>query len=66
MERNRLNLFSQIRRIVGQGLEHLFTTSSSSHSFNKTDLEQYLFNFVSLTGPFQYAVRKIVGKKAYP
>ena len=27
-----------------KGLEHLFITSRSSHFFNKTDFEQYLFN----------------------
>ena len=30
--------------IVEKGLGHVFIASSSSHFFNKTDLEQYLFN----------------------
>ena len=34
----------QIKKIVEKGLRHLFVTSSSSHFFNKTDFEQYLFN----------------------
>ena len=38
----RLNLFSKIKEIAGQGLEHLCITSSRFHLFNKTDLEQYL------------------------
>ena len=29
--------------IVEKGLGYLFITSSSSHFFNKTDFEQYLF-----------------------
>ena len=43
MESNALNLFSQIREIVGQGLSHLFITSNTSHFFNKIDFEQFLF-----------------------
>ena len=27
-----------------KGLGHFFVTSSSSHFFNKTDFEQYVFN----------------------
>ena len=38
-----LNLFLRIRGTVKKGLWHLLITSSSSHFFNKTDLEQYLF-----------------------
>ena len=45
-ESNGLNLFSRKMGIVEQGLEQLFVTSSSSYFFNKTDLEQYLFNVV--------------------
>ena len=41
---NRLNLFSQKRKIMEQALGNLFIISNSSHFFNKTDLEQYLFN----------------------
>ena len=37
-------VFLQITRTEEQGLGHLFITSSSSHFFNKTDFEQYLFN----------------------
>ena len=40
---SRINLFSAERRIVNQGLGHLFTTSSSSHFFYKIDFKQYLF-----------------------
>ena len=29
--------------MVEKGLGHLFITSNSSHFFNKTDFEQYLF-----------------------
>ena len=36
------------RGILEQGLGHLLITSTSSHFFNKTDLEQYLFNYISL------------------
>ena len=46
MKSNGLNLVSRIKGIVKQGLGHLFsvfTTLSSSHFCNKTDLEQYLF-----------------------
>ena len=32
----------QIRRIVVQGLSHLFIISSSFHFFNETDFDQYL------------------------
>ena len=31
--------------MIEQGLGHLLITSSSFHFFNKTDLEQYLFDF---------------------
>ena len=31
----------------GEILEHLIVSSSSSHSFNKTDFEQYFFHFFS-------------------
>ena len=41
---NRLNLFSRIRETVKEGLEHLFSTTRSSHFFNKADSEQCLFN----------------------
>ena len=44
MESNELNLFSRIRGIVKQDLEHLFITSSNSHFVNTTNLEQYLTN----------------------
>ena len=37
-------VFSQIKEIVEKGLRHLFITSNSSHFFNKTDFELYLFN----------------------
>ena len=37
-----LNIFSRTRGRMEQGLGHLSITSSSSHFFNKTDLEQYL------------------------
>ena len=35
--------FSRMKGIGEKDLEHLFITSSSSHFFNKTDFEQYLF-----------------------
>ena len=35
-----------MKRIVEKGLGHLFIISSSSHFFNKTDFEQYLFKKV--------------------
>ena len=38
------NIFLQIRKIVEIGLKHLFITSNSSHFFNKTDFELYLFH----------------------
>ena len=47
-ESNGLNLLSQIRGIVENGLGHLFITSSSSHFFNKTDLELYISEVVLL------------------
>ena len=54
-ELNGLNLFSQIREIVGQGLEHpLFIISNNTHLFHKTNFEQYLFKHQEL--------RKLTGK----
>ena len=43
-ESNGLNRIFVKKGIVEKGLEYLFITSSSSHFFNKTDLEQCLFN----------------------
>ena len=40
---NELNVLSRIREIVKQGLRDLFIASSSSHFFNKTNHDQYLF-----------------------
>ena len=37
------NVFLQIKGIVEKDLGHLFITSSSSHFFNKTNFERYLF-----------------------
>ena len=37
-------LFLRIRGIAKQGFGDHFITSSSSYFFNKTDLEQYIFN----------------------
>ena len=37
-------VFSQIKEIVEKGLGHLFVALNSSHFFNNTDFEQYLFN----------------------
>ena len=42
-----INLFSRIKRIMEQGLGHLFNTSNSSQFFNKTDLEQYAYLFTT-------------------
>ena len=47
-ESNGVNLLSQIRGIVENSLGHLFITSSSSHFFNKTDLELYIPEVVLL------------------
>ena len=40
-ESNVLNRIFANKGIVEQGWGHLFITSSNSHFFNKTDLEQY-------------------------
>ena len=42
-ESNELNRIFANKGNCGKVLGHLFITSSNSHFFNKTDLEQYLF-----------------------
>ena len=41
-EPKRIKSVSRIRRIVEQGLGHLFIASVSSHFYDKTVLEEYL------------------------
>ena len=48
MGSNGLNLFSRISVILELGLGHVFTTSSNSRFFNKTDLERYPFNIIKI------------------
>ena len=57
-----LNLFVRIRGIAHQGFGHLFITSSSSHFFNKTHHEQYLFKHYSLEykSPHSLLVGRVV------
>ena len=43
-ESSKLNLLTRIKRIVEQGLMHLFITSICSHFCNKANFEQYPFN----------------------
>ena len=49
VRKNRSDLFSRIRVILEQGSGHLFVTSSSSHLFNNTNLEQYLSKIALIT-----------------
>ena len=46
-------VFLRIRGTVEQGLGNLFVASSSSHFFNKTDFEQYLFE-MTVTSPYDW------------
>ena len=50
-ESNGLNLIFENKGNEKKGLGHLFITSSSSHFFNKTDFEQYLFKRAVRTFP---------------
>ena len=43
MESNGLKRIFENKGMVEKGLGHLFSISSSSHFFNKTDFKQYLF-----------------------
>ena len=60
-ESNGLNLYSRISKIVEQSLGHLLITSSSSHFFSKTDLEQYLFH-ISSGELWDYVLNKCVAE----
>ena len=46
----RIKLYFRELGIVEKGLGHVFITSSSSHFFNKTDFEQYLFGWNRMQG----------------
>ena len=51
--------------MVEQDLGHLFITSSSSHFFNKTYLEQYILQYpmISITHKHQFKNENTINQK---